>query len=371
MKLPFLDLGSAPPSNAYLEALDRPEIWIPLRLMVCETCWLVQTEDFAAPETLFDSDYAYFSSVSASWLAHARRYAEDMSSRFDLTSDSMVCEVAANDGYLLKNFVESGIPCYGIEPTAKTAQAARGVGVDIVQAFFTTSLAESLSREGRSADLVAANNVLAHVPDINDFVRGFSLLLKPNGVATFEFPHVLSMVMHNQFDTAYHEHFSYLSLTTVTRIFRINGLDVFDVQHLSTHGGSLRVFAQRFDVGTRPVEEAVAICLASEGNAGIATATFYEGLQKRAETIKDDLVAFLIGGETGGLACRRLWRRGQGQYASQFRGSPGRSYSLRRRSSGVEARALPTGQPYPDRVRRAPGRRQAPLRPSAAVEFER
>jgi 2-polyprenyl-3-methyl-5-hydroxy-6-metoxy-1,4-benzoquinol methylase len=219
--LEFLDLGVAPPSNAYLtaEQVQAPEVWLPLRLMVCESCWLVQTLDYARSDALFTGDYAYFSSFSSSWLDHSRKYATEMIARFGLDANSAVCEVAANDGYLLQYFNADGIPCYGVEPTASTAKAARAKGIEIVEAFFGRDLAQSVVEQGRSADLTAANNVLAHVPDINDFVGGFATLLKPNGVSTFEFPHLLEMARNNQFDTAYHEHYSYLSLTAVAKIF--------------------------------------------------------------------------------------------------------------------------------------------------------
>ena len=257
-----LDLGSAPPSNAYLSeaALRAPELWYPLRLLVCERCWLVQTEDHAGRDALFSDDYAYFSSFSSSWLAHADAYVQAMRSRFGLTRASLVSEVAANDGYLLRYVQAEGIPCYGIEPTASTARAARALGLDIVERFFGVELARELAAAGRQVDLVAANNVLAHVPDINDFVSGFTELLKPDGVATFEFPHLLRLLRENQFDTVYHEHYSYLSLSAVERIFGANGLGVFDVEELPTHGGSLRVFAQRLASGRRPLARGVERC---------------------------------------------------------------------------------------------------------------
>ena len=296
LSIPFLDLGTAPPSNAYLarEQLDAPELWYPLRILVCERCWLVQTADYAGREAFFADDYAYFSSVSRSWLAHAERYVGEVASRLGLTERSMVVEVAANDGYLLQYVQRRGIPCYGVEPTRGTAEAARAKGIEIVGEFFGAELADRLAAEGRTADLMVANNVLAHVPDINDFVRSFARLLKPDGVATFEFPHLLRMVEGAQFDTAYHEHYSYLSLGTVRRIFAHNGLRVFDVEELSTHGGSLRVFAERADRSERPVEPVVAALLAREADAGMGTAAFYTGFQRLAERVKDDLLAFLV-----------------------------------------------------------------------------
>lgn len=293
LTLPLIDLGAAPPSNAYLGAADlhRPERWYPLRVLVCEQCWLAQTEDFADAASLFDADYAYFSSFSTSWLAHAEAYVAKMQARFGLDAGSTVVEIAANDGYLLQYVQARGIPCYGIEPTASTAAAARAKGIAIIERFFGSTLAEELA--DRRADLIAANNVLAHVPDINDFVRGFALLLKPAGVATFEFPHLLRLLADSQFDTIYHEHYSYLSLLAVERVFAANGLQVFDVEELTTHGGSLRVFAQKTG-GPQPLSPAVAALLDRERAAGMAAAAAYAGLQGRANRIKNDLTVFLI-----------------------------------------------------------------------------
>ncbi len=293
VSLVFVDLDRSPPSNAYLSSPDQPEADLPLRVLVCETCWLVQTEDFAAADELFEADYAYFSSYSQSWLDHSRRYVEEMIERYDLGPDSFVVEVAANDGYLLQYVVEAGVPCLGIEPTASTAAAARGRGIDIVEEFFGVELGRKLAADGRSADLTAANNVLAHVPDINDFVGGFAEILTPQGVATFEFPHLGLLVDQCLFDTIYHEHYSYLSLTAVEQIFRSNGLSVFDVERIPTHGGSLRVFAQRTDAGTRPVTEAVTSLLADEAAKGTATSSYYQGFQTRVDEIRRDLLAFL------------------------------------------------------------------------------
>lgn len=296
LRLNFLDLGSAPPSNAYLshEILASPETWYPLRLLVCETCWLVQTEDYAGRDELFTHEYAYFSSMSAWWLEHARRYVGEMVRRFDLGPLSTVVEVAANDGYLLQYVAQAGIPCYGIEPTASTAAAAKAKGLDILEHFFGAELAAELATQGRQADLIAANNVLAHVPDINDFVSGFARLLKPDGVATFEFPHLMKMIEHNEFDTAYHEHYSYLSLTTVHRVFEVNGLAVFDVQELPTHGGSLRVLAQRSGSGIRPVQESVAAVLSAEKLADMSNPAAYRQFQRKAEAVKDGFLSFLL-----------------------------------------------------------------------------
>ncbi len=302
LNLPLIDLGSAPPSNAYLteQTMRMPEKWFPLRVLVCTECWLVQTEDYAGAEELFSADYAYFSSFSSSWLQHAHNYATEMAGRFSLNSSSCVIEVAANDGYLLQYFKANNIPCLGIEPTASTAAAARSKGIEVIEDFFGTRLAESIVSQGRQADLTAANNVLAHVPDINDFVSGFALLLKPAGVATFEFPHLLQLVKENQFDTIYHEHFSYLSLTAVNKIFAKNGLNIFDVEELPTHGGSLRVFAQRLDTGNRPVSARVKDILSGEADAGMETREFYTGFQQKADKVKDDFISFLINAKHSG-----------------------------------------------------------------------
>lgn len=296
LSLPLIDLGSAPPSNSYLstEALHAPEKWYPLRVLVCQHCWLVQTEDFAHYADLFSEDYAYFSSFSSSWLKHAEAYVDAMIGRFGLSASSRVVEVASNDGYLLQYVKARGIPCYGIEPTTSTAQAARAKGIEVVESFFGVALAQELAGKGLRADLMAANNVLAHVPDINDFVAGFARLLAPAGVATFEFPHLLRLVEERQFDTIYHEHFSYLSLTAVRRILEHNGLQLFDVEELPTHGGSLRLYAQRLDTGLQEASPRVAALQERENAAGMNRTDFYAGFQAKANVVKNDLVAFLI-----------------------------------------------------------------------------
>lgn len=296
LELTLVDLGSAPPSNAYLTAqtLHAPETWFPLRVLVCEQCWLAQTEDFARADDLFDAEYAYFSGFSSSWLAHCERYVSDMAARFGLGAGSHVVEVAANDGYLLQYVKARGIPCTGIEPTASTAAAARARGIPIVEDFFGVRLAKELAAQGRQADLMAANNVLAHVPDINDFAAGFAHLLKPQGVATFEFPHLMRLVAENQFDTIYHEHFSYLSLTAVERIFATNGLSVFDVEELPTHGGSLRVYAQRNETGQQSRTARTDKLLEREVQTGMREADYYAGFQDKANQVKNDFLTFLL-----------------------------------------------------------------------------
>jgi 2-polyprenyl-3-methyl-5-hydroxy-6-metoxy-1,4-benzoquinol methylase len=300
LTLSLLDLGSAPPSNAYLTeaTLHAPEKWFPLRVLVCQKCWLAQTEDFAQADELFSADYAYFSATSSTWLAHARRYVARMVERFNLNADSFVIEVAANDGYLLQYMQARQIPCMGIEPTASTASVARSKGLDMVESFFGVRLADELRASGKQADVMAANNVLAHVPDINDFTAGFARLLKPHGVATFEFPHLLRLLAACQFDTVYHEHYSYLSLIAVQSIFTACGLTVFDVEEHSTHGGSLRVFACRSDAAEHCSEKAslarVEQMLKKELDAGMNTIAFYHGFQSKAESIKNEFSSFLL-----------------------------------------------------------------------------
>ena len=292
----LVDLGAAPPSNAFLTklALKRPEKYFPLRVLVCESCWLVQAEAYSRAAELFNEEYAYFSSFSSEWLAHAKKYVDEMIERFGLSKSSMVGEVAANDGYLLQFVNERGINSYGIEPTASTANAARQKGVEIIQDFLNMSLAKELHRQGRTVDLLVANNVLAHVPDINDFSQACHTLLKPNGVFTCEFPHLLNLISQHQFDTIYHEHFSYLSLGTVVNIFAKNGLSVFDVDKLGTHGGSLRVYAQRSDTGIHQVSVKVEELINEENNAGMTTINFYRGFQEHAEKVKNNFLKFLI-----------------------------------------------------------------------------
>ena len=291
----FIDLGHAPPSNSYLtlEGLSSPETTYPLKVMVCTECWLVQTLDYTDAGELFDADYAYFSSTSSGWLAHARRYCEDMRSRLELDGRSFVIEIASNDGYLLKNFLEWDIPCLGIEPTASTAAAAEAIGVPVRREFFCDALADRLRAEGKQADLIAGNNVYAHVPDINDFTRGLKTALKLGGTITLEFPHLLRLIQQVQFDTIYHEHFSYLSLTAVNRIFSVAGLKVFDVVELPTHGGSLRVFGCHAE-DSRSIMPAVSELLEKESEAGLLSLQVYKDFQGRAEEVKLGFLGFLI-----------------------------------------------------------------------------
>jgi 2-polyprenyl-3-methyl-5-hydroxy-6-metoxy-1,4-benzoquinol methylase len=294
--LSLIDLGSAPPSNAYLTKLTlrRPEKWFPLKVLICESCWLVQAEAYSRAAELFNDEYAYFSSFSDQWLRHSENYVSTMVNRFRLSVDSHVVEVASNDGYLLQFVKKLGIPCMGIEPTASTAAAARLKGIETLEEFFDVSLVKRLVNEGKQADLMVANNVLAHVPEINDFSAGFAALLKPQGVATFEFPHLMQLIEQTQFDTIYHEHFSYLSFTTVVRIFGDNGLSVFDVEELGTHGGSLRVFAQKKDIGRHLASKNVYELLNREAAAGMSRASYYEGFQEHADKVKNGFLTFLL-----------------------------------------------------------------------------
>jgi SAM-dependent methyltransferase len=290
----FLDLGEAPPSNAYLSKLSdtRLEKKYPLRVRVCNQCFLVQTEDYAKSEEFFSSSYAYFSSISSSWLKHASDYVEMITNKLSLNERSFVVELASNDGYLLKNFLQKGIPCLGVEPTNSTAIAARAIGVPTIEEFFGEELANILVKEGKQADLIIGNNVYAHVPDINDFTKGIKKLLEKGGTVSLEFPHVLSLIKKNQFDTIYHEHFSYLSLMVVSQIFSKAGLKVIDVEEISTHGGSLRVYGAH-DSDVRSPSEMVANILEKERLGGLREIATYLNFQHEAELVRDTFTHFL------------------------------------------------------------------------------
>ena len=291
----FIDLFNSPASNSFLRAeqLNEPETFYPLKVFTCPTCFLVQVDEYKKSDVIFDSDYVYFSSFSSSWLAHSKRYVEAMTERFGLNAQSLVIEVASNDGYLLQYFVEKQIPVLGIEPTTNTAAAAIKKGVTTITRFFGTELARELAEQGTRADLLLGNNVLAHVPDIVDFVAGMAILLKPDGVVTMEFPHLMRLVENNQFDTIYHEHFSYLSFTTVSQIFAAQGLLLFDVDELPTHGGSLRIYAKHKADQSKPISINVSAMLQKEADAGLTTMAYYEGFQQRALRVKLDLLDFL------------------------------------------------------------------------------
>jgi C-methyltransferase C-terminal domain/Putative zinc binding domain/Methyltransferase domain len=292
---PFLDLGFAPPSNSYLSAdgLSRPAKYYPLRIKVCDRCWLVQTEDYVGVDELFSPEYAYFSSTSKSWLVHAAHYSKKIIKQLNLDSHSLVIEIASNDGYLLRNFVAAGVPCLGIEPTASTAAAAEALHIPVLRDFFTESLAKRLAAEGQQADLIVGNNVYAHVPAINDFTKGLKILLKVGGTITLEFPHLTRLIEDTQFDTAYHEHFSYFSLGTVERIFKAAALRIYDVEELSTHGGSLRIYGCHAD-DTRRKSDAVVALLALEARQGFASLGVYGGFQAKVDRVKNDFLFFLL-----------------------------------------------------------------------------
>ncbi|CAH0357001.1 class I SAM-dependent methyltransferase [Sphingobium sp. CECT 9361] len=318
----LIDLGHQPASNAYLTSamLESSEVYAPLKTFVCEECWLVQLPSYHRSDELFTPDYPYFSSVSQGWVDHAKRYAEAMIARFHLTEEDWVVEVASNDGYLLQFIKDAGIPCTGIEPTASTAAAARVKGIESVERFFGVELARELVAARGHASLTAANNVLAHVPDINDFAEGFSILLAPEGIATFEFPHLVNLINQCQFDTIYHEHYSYLSLTAVTKIFAAKGMRIFDVEKIPTHGGSLRVYLCLNAATTHPETPAVPLILAEEGDEGVNTSQYYETLAVRAEKIKLDLLEFLITQKKSGKSVAAYGAAAKGNTLLNFAG---------------------------------------------------
>lgn len=295
VSLPFIDLVNAPPSNSFLTAarLSEPEQYFPLKVFVCEQCWLVQVDEFKKFDEIFSSDYAYFSSFSRTWLAHSEAYVERMRAQLALSPSSFVIEVASNDGYLLQFFVKAGVPCLGIEPTASTAVAARARGVETKEVFWGRASAEALVAERGQCDLALGNNVLAHVPDINDFVAGFAIALAPTGTLTFEFPHLLNLIRLNQFDTVYHEHFSYLSLGAVRTILAAHGLTIYDVDEIPTHGGSLRIYARHAANTALPVKASVGLLEEREQAAGLRDASGYANVQRTANDIRAAVLGFL------------------------------------------------------------------------------
>jgi SAM-dependent methyltransferase len=295
LRITFVDLGMSPLCETYLslEQLNQSESFYPLHAYVCENCFLVQLEEYVSPEHIF-TEYAYFSSYADTWLAHCKNYTELMIERWNLSKDSFVVEVASNDGYLLQYFVERGIPVLGIEPAKNVAKVAIEKGVPTLTEFFGSDLATKLCREGKQADLIAGNNVLAQVPDINDFVAGLKILLKPGGVITIEFPHLLNLVEQNQFDTMYHEHFSYFSFITSEKIFTAHGLTLFDVDELSTHGGSLRIYARHAEDETKPLTERAIEMHNREMQAGLATMEYYAAFGENVKETKRKLLEFLI-----------------------------------------------------------------------------
>jgi hypothetical protein len=291
----FVDLGSAPPSNAYInkEHLESPEIYYPLKTYVCEKCWLVQTKDFTSAENLFDKSYAYFSSTSSSFLKHAKNFFYKIKKELHLNKNSFVIEIASNDGYLLKNFVKAGIPSLGIEPTKSTADFSEEKGIKVLRKFFSHKVSSKLSKELGKADLIIANNVFAHVPNIKDFTFGLKVILKLNGTITIEFPHLKELIKHSQFDTIYHEHFSYLSLYTVIKILQKFELRVFKVDKIITHGGSLRVYICHKE-DKRLNDKSVYKILNEEKIFGLRKLKTYLFFQKKADKIKNNLLKFLI-----------------------------------------------------------------------------
>jgi SAM-dependent methyltransferase len=291
----LIDLVNQPPSNSFLTGgqLDEPEIFYPLKVYICPKCFLVQLPEYKKSRDIFSNDYAYYSSFSSSWVEHARRYVDMAEERFALSKDSFVLEVASNDGYLLQWFVKKGIPCLGVEPSGGTADAAFKKGVESVREFFGAALANKLVEQGRQADLLLGNNVLAHVPDVNDFVDGLKIALKPGGTITMEFPYLGNLVRLGQFDTIYHEHFSYFSLFSAQRIFASRRLVIFDVETLPTHGGSLRIFAGHAEEN-RAVLASVERIMAEEQSMGFATMDYYRGFQEKADNVKVDMLDFLV-----------------------------------------------------------------------------
>ncbi|MDQ0393105.1 class I SAM-dependent methyltransferase [Labrys monachus] len=335
------DLGAMPLANDYrLPDEKSPERSFPLHARVCPSCFLVQVDDSVPPDAIF-SDYAYFSSYSDSWVAHARRYAEAMVARFGLGPQSLVVEIASNDGYLLQHFKAAGIPVLGVEPAANVAETARAKGIETEVAFFGVETARRLAAGGKRADLMAANNVLAHVPDIRDFVGGFAVLLKPEGVVTFEFPHVLNLIEKVQFDTIYHEHFSYLSLVTVEKVFAAVGLEAIDVEELPTHGGSLRLFAAPAGSGRVPSPRLGAL-RAKEHAAGLDTLAGYEGFAAKVAEVKRGFLAFLAEAKAAGRKIAAYGAAAKGNTFLNFCGAtPDDIVAVFDRSLAKQGRLLP------------------------------
>lgn len=298
----FIDLVNSPASNSFLtqEELNEPEVFYPLRVYTCHKCFLVQVDEYKKSDKIFDSKYVYFSSYSTSWLKHAKAYTEMMTKRFRLGPQNRVVELASNDGYLLQYFNENNIPVLGVEPTANTAEVAQSKGIESIVDFFGVRLAKELAAKNLQADVLLGNNVLAHVPDILDFVGGMKILLKKDGVITMEFPHLMQLVDNNQFDTIYHEHFSYLSFTTVAAIFESQGLEMFDVEELPTHGGSLRIYAKHKENGATKISENVAKMFAKEKQKGLLDLNYYEGFSEKALKVKIDLLSFLADAKRDG-----------------------------------------------------------------------
>jgi SAM-dependent methyltransferase len=292
LKNVFVDLINSPASNSFLSEneLNEPEVFYPLKIFVCDECKLVQIDEYKKSDDIFDKDYAYFSSYSSSWLSHAKNYVEMIVEKLSLDKNSLVTEIASNDGYLLQYVKEKSIPCIGIEPTASTANVAKEKDIEVIEDFYGSKLASTLNK----SDLILGNNVLAHVPDINDFVKGLKIGLKDNGTITMEFPHLLNLINENQFDTIYHEHFSYLSFYTVQKILKKQGLKLYDVEKLSTHGGSLRIYATHLENNKLEIDTSVNDILNEEKEFGLLDINIYKNFQEKANRVKYDLLNFLI-----------------------------------------------------------------------------
>ncbi|KKK79911.1 hypothetical protein LCGC14_2828760, partial [marine sediment metagenome] len=296
LKFQFIDLVNSPLSNSYLtkDELDDPEIFYPIKLYVCDNCFLVQIDEYKKSSEIFNDKYAYFSSYSSTWLEHAKNYVDMVTQRFDLDKDSFIVEIASNDGYLLQFFVEKKIPCLGIEPASNTAAVARLKNIDVIEDYFGIKLARKLTKKCKKPDLLLGNNVLAHVPDIYDFVKGLKLFLANTGVITMEFPHVMNLIEQNQFDTIYHEHFSYFSFLTVKSVFEKIGLEIFDVEEIPTHGGSLRIYAKHKEDKSKQIFENVNLLLDKELKKEMNNISFYKNFQAKVNKVKYDLTQFLI-----------------------------------------------------------------------------
>ena len=296
LKHEFIDLVNSPLSNSYIdqEQLNEPETFYPLKLLLCENCFLVQIEEYRKSKDIFNENYAYFSSYSTSWLSHAERYVDTITEHFGYNEQSSVIELASNDGYLLQYFQKKHIQVLGIEPAKNVALAAQEKGIETIVDFFGVKLAEQLVAQNRKADLIVGNNVFAHVPDINDFVVGMEIILNDQGVITLEFPHLMQIIEQNQFDTIYHEHFSYFSFYTTGLIFEKHGLELFDVERISTHGGSLRIYGKHKEDTSKNISPNVAELLKEEEAKGMQALSYYEGFQGKVDRVKVDLVSFLL-----------------------------------------------------------------------------
>ncbi len=327
LKEMVLDLVNAPPSNAYLkkEQLNKPEKYFPLKIMVCEHCWLVQVDEYASSAEIFNDDYLYFSSYSSSWVKHASQYVEMITKRLSLSEKSKVMEIASNDGYLLQFFVKKGIPCVGVEPSTSTIPAATEKGVESIPVFFGSKTASKIISDRGKQDLILGNNVLAHVPDINDFVEGLDIALKDDGTVTMEFPHLLNLLRLTQFDTIYHEHYSYLSLTTVKHIFSTHGLKIYDVEKLPTHGGSLRIYACH-ESAMFSINHSVNEIITEENAFGITSLDAYKSFQARTECIRDDFLCFLLKAKKDGKSVVGYGAAAKGNTLMNYCGIKGNDY---------------------------------------------